>query len=438
MARVRKFDLSKNEERFTQAQKFIPGGVNSPVRAFKGVGGTPVFMAKGEGAYLYDVDGNPYLDFVGSWGPLILGHNPESVRRQLQDQLSRGTSYGAPTVLETELAEEIVNRIEGVEMLRLVNSGTEATMSAIRLARGFSGKEIIIKFIGNYHGHGDSFLIQGGSGMATLGTPSSPGVLKSVAEKTIAVEYNSIDAVEKVFQEHEDNIAAVIVEPVAGNMGCVAPREGFLEGLRQFCTDHSSLLIFDEVMTGFRLSRGGASERFQVIPDLFTFGKVIGGGLPVGAYGGRKDIMERISPRGDIYQAGTLSGNPLAVTAGLATLKGLTDEAYAKLEELGQKLEAGIGELINTLNAPWSIQRVGSMFTLFFNPVDKAGIPPTNFAEVQGCDMDKFASFFHKMLSRGFYLPPSGYESWFLNTAMINTDLDLFLENAEAVFVELV
>ncbi len=434
MAKVKSYNLDKNEERFLRAQKVLPGGVNSPVRAFKGVGGTPVFMDKGEGAYLYDVDGNPYLDLIGSWGPLILGHKHEAVIQALKRQLEKGTSYGAPTLLETELAEEIHHRVPGAEMIRLVNSGTEATMSAIRLARGYTGREVIVKFIGHYHGHADSFLIQAGSGMATFGTPSSPGVVASLAAKTVALEFNQIDLLKKLFSEQGGEIAALILEPVAGNMGVIAPKEGYLEQIRQLCTRYGIILIFDEVMTGFRLARGGAAERFGVAPDLYTFGKVIGGGLPVGAYAGSKEIMSHISPSGSIYQAGTLSGNPLAVSAGVATLRSLTPEVYTRLEELGELAESGLLEIIRRLQKPWSVARVGSMLTLFFT---KDGKVPENFGEVQKTDIASFTTFFHQMLRRGFYLPPSAYEAFFLNQAMIRADIESFLENAEDVLKSL-
>lgn len=428
------YNLTKNEERYRQAKKVLPGGVNSPVRAFKGVGGTPVFMESGEGAFLMDVDGNPYLDLIGSWGPLILGHRPPAVIKALKEQLERGTSFGAPSEIETTLAEEMIKRVPGLEMVRLVNSGTEATMSAIRLARGHTGRDIMVKFIGNYHGHGDSFLIQAGSGLATFGAPSSPGVTKGTSKDTVTTQFNDWESVQKIFRKNGENIAAVILEPVAGNMGCIPPAENFLQNLRDITSVNKSLLIFDEVMTGFRIAQGGACERFGIIPDLFTFGKVIGGGLPVGAYGGKKEIMEKISPSGPIYQAGTLSGNPLAVNAGLATLNNLTPEVYKHLEKIGEQMEKGLKDIITKINKGWSVERVGSMLTLFFT---KSGKVPTNFKEVQSTQLELFNKYFHGMLLRGFYLPPSAFETFFLNSAMTTGDIEKFLESSEEVLTKI-
>jgi glutamate-1-semialdehyde 2,1-aminomutase len=429
------YDLSKNTERYDRAQRVLPGGVNSPVRAFKGVGGTPVFMSRGEGAYLIDADNHHYLDLIGSWGPLILGHNHPAVVHALHEQLWKGTSFGAPTELETDLAEEMIQRVSGLEMVRLVSSGTEATMSAIRLARGFTNRDIMIKFIGHYHGHGDSFLIQAGSGLATFGTPSSPGVTKGTSQDTITLQFNDADALKKIFQEKGKEIAALILEPVAGNMGCIPPQEGFLQLIRDLCSENGSILIFDEVMTGFRLARGGAAERFGIQPDLYTFGKVIGGGMPVGAYGGKRQIMEKISPSGPIYQAGTLSGNPLAVVAGLTVLEHLTADVYEHLENLGSRMEKGLKEIVQDLKTTWSVQRVGSMLTLFFT---KDGKTPLNFAQVQATDIASFNKYFHEMLVSGFYLPPSAYEAFFLNNAMTFDDVDKFIARSEVALSKLV
>ena len=404
---------ARSESLFARALKCIPGGVNSPVRAFRGVGGTPRFIVRGQGSHIWDVDGNEYIDYVGSWGPLLLGHRHPGIIAALEEALAGGTSFGAPTEREIELAEAVIDAVPSIEMVRLVNSGTEATMSAIRLARGFTGRDLTVKFEGCYHGHADSLLVKAGSGVATLGLPDTAGVPQSFAETTIALPFNSADAVERAFDEHKDRIASVIVEPVAGNMGCVPPAPGFLEALRDITALHGALLIFDEVMTGFRLAFGGAQELYGVRPDLTTLGKVIGGGLPIGAYGGRAEIMSRIAPSGPVYQAGTLSGNPLAVSAGLAMLRYLKShpEVYRQLEERAERLVAGAPR-------PVTINRVGSMFTLFFtdNPV-------TDYESAKRSDTKRFAEYFHFMLERGIYLAPSQFEAAFVSAAHTEEDI---------------
>jgi glutamate-1-semialdehyde 2,1-aminomutase len=408
----------------------MPGGVNSPVRAFKGVGGTPRFIASASGATLTDVDGRAYIDYVGSWGPMILGHADPEVLDALREALARGTSYGAPTALEVEMAEEVIDAVPSVEMVRMVNSGTEATMSALRLARGATGRDKIVKFEGCYHGHGDSLLVKAGSGVATLGLPDSPGVTASVAQNTITAPFNDAAALEAVFDEHGADIAAVIVEPVVGNMGCVPPREGYLQALRETTKRHGALLIFDEVMTGFRLARGGAQELYGVTPDLTTLGKIIGGGLPVGAYGGRRDIMEQVAPAGPVYQAGTLSGNPLAMTAGLATLRRLRDRAvYERLEEAGRRLCEGLGEAAREAGVETVTNRVGSMFTTFFTsePVD-------DWPTAARADRERYGRFFHSMLEAGVYLAPSQFEAAFIGLAHTDELLGRTIEAARKAF----
>ncbi len=398
-----------SEQLFERAQLSIPGGVNSPVRAFKGVGGTPRFIVRGEGSRIHDADGNQYIDYVGSWGPLLLGHRHPEVIAAIEAALEIGTSFGAPTAREVELAELICHFMPSMEMVRLVNSGTEATMSALRVARGFTGRDLTIKFEGCYHGHVDSLLVKAGSGVATLGLPDSPGVPRAFSDTTIALPYNDLGPVEQTFAAHRDKIACVIVEPVAGNMGCVPPAPGFLEGLRSLCTQHGALLIFDEVMTGFRVAAGGAQALYNVLPDLTTLGKVIGGGLPIAAYGGRRDIMTYVAPSGPIYQAGTLSGNPLAVAAGLAMLRHLelNPDLYAELEVRSAALAAA---------APSN--RVGSMLTWFFAPG-----PVTDYASAKTSDTARFGRFFHKMLECGIYLPPSQFEALFVSTAHTADDI---------------
>ncbi len=396
---------------FEAARRVIPGGVNSPVRAFGAVGGEPLFMAQAAGATLTDVDGNSYVDFVGSWGPLILGHAHPAVVSAVQEAAAKGTSFGAPTSAETDLARLIVERVPSVEMVRFVNSGTEATMSAVRLARGATGRDKLVKFEGCYHGHGDSFLIKAGSGALTTGTPSSSGVPGAIAGETLVARFNDLPSVEALFKAHRDDIAAVIVEPIAGNMGVIAGEPTFLEGLRHMCNAHGALLIFDEVMTGFRVHPQGAQGLYGIQPDLTTFGKVIGGGLPVGAYGGRRELMEQVAPLGPVYQAGTLSGNPLAMAAGLATLQHCDEALYARLEELGQALEAGL-RAAATRHGGVTVNRVGSMFTIFF-----ADGPVRTYADVLRCDLPAFGRLFHLALGQGLYLPPAQFEAAFISGA---------------------
>jgi glutamate-1-semialdehyde 2,1-aminomutase len=404
---------SRSEELLHRAQQIIPGGVNSPVRAYRAVGGIPPFIARGEGSHIFDVDGNQYIDYVGSWGPLLLGHRHPEILAALEKALAIGTSFGAPTEQEVELAAAICEAVPSIEMVRLVNSGTEATMSAIRVARGFTGRDRIIKFEGCYHGHVDSLLVKAGSGLATLGLPDSKGVPQSFCDTTMALPFNDLDVLEGAFRTYTDRIAAVIVEPVAGNMGCVPPLPGYLEALRAITERYGTLLIFDEVMTGFRVAFGGAQERFGIRPDLTTLGKVIGGGLPVGAFGGRKDIMSKVAPVGPVYQAGTLSGNPLAVAAGLAMLRHLKahPEIYSHLEERTSALCAAAGSGI-------TVNRVGSMFTLFFTEC-----PVTDYESAKRSDTARFGRFFHAMLERGIYLPPSQFEAAFVSAAHSEEDL---------------
>ena len=420
--------MNRSETLFERAQRVIPGGVNSPVRAFKAVGGDPLFIAKGEGSRIWDVDGKEYIDYVGSWGPLILGHRPKTTLQSLEEVATRrGTSFGAPTELEVELAELICRLLPSVEQVRLVNSGTEATMSAIRLARGFTGRDKIVKFDGCYHGHGDSLLVKAGSGVATLGLPDSPGVPRALAELTLVVGFNDFAAVREAFDRDGEEIACVIVEPVAGNMGCVEPESGFLELLRELTRVSGSVLIFDEVMTGFRLSPGGAQERFGVRPDLTTLGTVIGGGLPVGAYGGAREIMECVAPSGPVYQAGTLSGNPLAVSAGLATLRDLSEPAYEKLEELGLRLERGILESAVEEGSRIQVNRVGSMLTVFF-----ADSAVRDFKSARASDTSRFERFFRELLRQGVYWPPSQFEVAFVSVAHTESDIEQTIEAIRA------
>ncbi len=415
----------KSEALFSRAQTLIPGGVNSPVRAFRSVGGNPVFIARGQGSHIFDADGNEYIDYVGSWGPLLLGHRHPAIIEALEEALEIGTSFGAPTEREVELAEEIRDAVPSIELVRLVNSGTEATMSAIRLARGFTGRDLTVKFEGCYHGHVDSLLVKAGSGMATLGIADTQGVPRAFADTTIALPFNSVDALEQAFHAHGARIASAIVEPVVGNMGCVPPAPGFLQALRDITARHGSLLILDEVMTGFRLARGGAQQLFGIPPDLTTLGKVIGGGLPIGAYGGRADIMSRIAPSGPVYQAGTLSGNPLAVSAGLAMLRHIRShpEIYAQLESRAARLTAAPP-------AGVTVNRVGSMFTFFFN----SG-PVTDWESAKVSDTARFGRFFRLMLDRGIYLAPSQFEAAFLSAAHSEEDIDRTLDAARECFV---
>ncbi len=406
-------NTAQSEALFARAQQYIPGGVNSPVRAFRAVGGTPRFIARGDGSHIYDVDGNEYIDYVCSWGPLVTGHRPKPVIDAIASVLEFGTSFGAPTGREVELAELIIDAVPSVEMVRLVNSGTEACMSAVRLARGFTGRELTVKFDGCYHGHVDSLLVKAGSGIATLSLPDTAGVPQSFSETTIALPFNDLERVEAAFGQRGDRIASVIVEPVAGNMGCIPPKPGFLEGLRQVTERYGALLIFDEVMTGFRLSRGGAQQVYNVMPDLTTLGKIIGGGLPMAAYGGRADIMKNVAPVGPVYQAGTLSGNPLAVTAGIAMLRHLEDhpEVYDSLEKSAAELTAHLPECVG-------VNRVGSMYTIFF----QRG-PVGNYEEAKRSDTVRFGKFFHHLLERGVYFPPSQFEAGFVSTAHTAEDI---------------
>jgi glutamate-1-semialdehyde 2,1-aminomutase len=415
---------------FEKAKKVIPGGVNSPVRAFKSVGGVPVFFSKANGAFLTDIDGNTYIDFVGSWGPMILGHAYPAVIEMIIKAAQSGTSFGAPTEAETELAELITAMIPSIEMVRLVSSGTEATMSAIRLARGYTGRDLIVKFEGCYHGHGDSFLIAAGSGATTLGVPNSPGVPESVAHCTLLARYNDIDSVKSLFSEHGNKIAALIVEPVAGNMGVVAPINGFLQSLREITKENGTLLIFDEVMTGFRVSPGGAQELYGIKPDLTTLGKIVGGGMPIGAYGGTKEIMSMISPSGPVYQAGTLSGNPVAVAAGIETLKILKNnpEIYSKLEKNTNRLAESILESCKSMGIPAVCNRVGSMMTLFFTENKRI----LSYDDAKQCDTNRYGKYFHAMLKEGIYLPPSQFEAWFISAAHDDAEIDNTIEKNNA------
>jgi glutamate-1-semialdehyde 2,1-aminomutase len=406
---------------YERARRLMPGGVNSPVRAFRAVGGSPRFIARGHGARVWDADGRELIDYVGSWGPLILGHAHPAVVTAITRQAQQGTAFGAPTELEVRIAERLTAAIPSLEMVRMVNSGTEATMAAVRVARGVTGRPGVLKFEGCYHGHGDSFLVQAGSGAATFGTPDSPGVTEGTARDTVTARYNDLDSVRAAFAAHPDAIAAAIVEPVVGNMGVVAPRPGFLQGLRDLCSAEGALLVFDEVMTGFRVARGGAQERYGIRPDLTTLGKIIGGGLPVGAYGGRRDLMERVSPAGPIYQAGTLSGNPLAMAAGLATLDVILGDAdfYTRLEALGAALEAGLIQAAARVDAPCTVARVGSMWTLFFAPE-----PVDDWTGAARADTTRFARFFQGMLARGIFLAPSQFEANFISAAHSPADVE--------------
>jgi len=415
--------MASSKELFAAATKVIPGGVNSPVRAFGAVGGAPRFFARGQGARMWDVDGREYIDYVGSWGPLILGHAPPEVVEAICRAARLGTSFGAPTPGEVELAVAIVRRMKHVEMVRLVTSGTEATMTALRLARAVTGRTKLLKFAGCYHGHSDAFLVAAGSGALTFGAPSSPGVPPSVACETLVSDYNDVDAVERLFETHGADIAAIIVEPICGNVGVIPPQPGFLSALRRIASARGALLIFDEVITGFRVAPGGAQQLYVVQPDLTTLGKVIGGGLPIGAVAGRREILERLSPTGPVYQAGTLSGNPVAVAAGLATLRALDDGVYQRLEVLGRRLEEGLRGNLKTLSLPYPVHRVGSMLCLFFT--DR---PVRNARDAETCDRRRFAAYFNAMLDRGIYLPPSQFETFFISAAHTEADLDRTIE----------
>ena len=419
---------SRSDELFESAKKRIPGGVNSPVRAFRNLGITPPFIASGKGSHLHDVDGREYIDYVGSWGPLVFGHAHPRVLDAVQQALAKGTSFGAPTELEVRIAERICDMVPSVEMVRMVNSGTEAAMSAVRLARGVTGRDGIIKFAGCYHGHGDSFLIKAGSGALTIGVPDSPGVPSGLAKDTLVARYNDPGSVAELFEEHRDRIAAVIVEPVAGNMGVIPPSSGFLAGLRHICDRYRSLLIFDEVITGFRLGRGGAQERFGVLPDLTVLGKIVGGGLPAAAYGGKRELMEQLAPAGPVYQAGTLSGNPLAMSAGLAQLELLEEEKpWNRLEEISARLEGGLRDALGQLGLNLTINRVGSMMTLFFTEPQVK-----DFADATRSDTDRHAAFCLEMLQRGVYLAPSQFEALFISAAHTDQDVERTIEAARA------
>jgi glutamate-1-semialdehyde 2,1-aminomutase len=418
-------EYKRSSELFVEANKVIPGGVNSPVRAFKGVGGTPIFVKEAKGAYLYDEDGNQLIDYINSWGPMILGHAYEPVVQAVIEKAKKGTSFGMPTELETQIAKLAVSMVPNIDKIRFVNSGTEACMSAIRLARGFTKRDKIIKFSGCYHGHSDSFLIAAGSGLSTFGVPNSPGVTAGTAKDTLLAAYNDLENVKALFEANKNEIAALIIEPVAGNMGCIPPVEGFLEGLRALCSENGTLLIFDEVMTGFRLAKGGAQELYGVTADIVCFGKVIGGGLPVGAFAARSAIMNHLAPLGPVYQAGTLSGNPLAMAAGLEMLKVLNadDEIFNRLAEKTAYLENGIKKVLSEANVIHTINRVGSMISVHFD-----ANPVYDFATAKNGDNDTFKKFFHGLLNRGVYIAPSAYETWFITDALTYEDLDFTIK----------
>ena len=411
---------TRSQTEYARAKNLMPGGVNSAARAFGAVGGEPIVFERGEGAYLFDIDGNRYIDYIGSWGPMILGHQLESVKEAVHAAVERGTSFGAPTVAENELAELMIEAVPSVEMVRLVNSGTEATMSAIRVARGYTGRDIVIKFSGNYHGHVDSLLVAAGSAAATLGVPSSPGVTAGTSKDTMVLGYNDVAEIEAAFAAHGDKIAAVIMEPVCGNMGCVTPTEEFLNAVRSLTEKHGSVLIFDEVMCGFRVALGGAQSLFGVTPDMTTMGKIVGGGLPLGAFGGKREIMQHVLPAGKVFQAGTLSGNPIATAAGIAMLKTLRDDPpYETLEALGARLEAGLAQAATTAGIEHSINRVGSMMTLFFNPG-----PVTGWSSAEKCNTDAFAKYFWGLIEQGVYMPCSQFEALFISAVHTEADID--------------
>ena len=425
-------DFTNSKKLFEEAQELIPGGVNSPVRAFKAVGDHPVFIEKAEGSKLYDADGNEYVDYICSWGPMLLGHQPEAVTKAVQEALLKGSTYGAPTAAEVEIAKLIVDAVPSVEMVRMVNSGTEATMSAIRLARGYTKRNKLVKFEGCYHGHADHLLIKAGSGALTFGVPSSPGVPESIASETLSATYNDLDSVKKLFAEYPDQIAAVIVEPVAGNMGLIPPAEGFLEGLREVTAQYGALLIFDEVISGFRASFGGAQKVFNIMPDITCLGKIIGGGLPVGAYGGKKEIMQHVAPVGPVYQAGTLSGNPLAMAAGIATLKELAKpDVYETIEAKAKKLAEGVQAAADKAGVTVSINHSASLLTVFFT-----GEKVDSYAAAMTSDTAKFKVFFQSMLNQGVYLPPSQFECWFVSLAHSDEDIAKTIAAAEKAFAD--
>jgi glutamate-1-semialdehyde 2,1-aminomutase len=425
--------MSNSETLFQRAQSIIPGGVNSPVRAFNGVGGGPLFIESAQDAYIYDADKKQYIDYVGSWGPMILGHNHPEIKKAVIEAAENGLSFGAPTAIEITMAEKVRSLVPSMEQLRMVSSGTEATMSAIRLARGYTNRDKILKFEGCYHGHADSLLVKAGSGALTLGQPSSPGIPADFAKHTLTANYNDLSSVEALFQEYPEQISCIIVEPVAGNMNCIPPAEGFLQGLRTLCDQYGALLILDEVMTGFRVALGGAQAYYNIIPDLTTLGKVIGGGMPVGAFGGKKEIMQHIAPTGPVYQAGTLSGNPIAMAAGLAALNALDTPEYKQLAQKTEKLALGLQRVAKEANVALAVNYVGGMFGFFFTEAKQV----TNFSEVCQCDIEKFKKFFHLMLAEGIYLAPSAFEAGFLSLAHTEQDIENTLTAAKRVFLQL-
>ncbi|GIU41829.1 glutamate-1-semialdehyde 2,1-aminomutase [Shewanella sairae] len=426
--------MTRSDELFEQAKKTIPGGVNSPVRAFSGVGGSPRFIEKADGAYIFDADGKKYIDYVGSWGPMILGHNHPKIREAVLKAVENGLSFGAPTELEVTMAEKVIEMVPSMEQVRMVSSGTEATMSAIRLARGFTNRDKILKFEGCYHGHADCLLVKAGSGALTLGQPSSPGIPEDFAKHTLTATYNDLDSVKAIFEQYPEAISCIIIEPVAGNMNCIPPIDGFLQGLRAICDQYGALMIIDEVMTGFRVSKSGAQGHYGVTPDLTTLGKVIGGGMPVGAFGGRKDVMQFIAPTGPVYQAGTLSGNPIAMSAGLAQMEALCEEGvYEQLAAKTEYIAEGFKAAANKHGIPMAINYVGGMFGFFFTDEETV----TNFAQVTKCDTALFAEFYHLMLDEGVYLAPSAYEAGFLSLAHGEEELEATLAAADRVFAKL-
>ena len=428
--------MSKSENLYSAARKLIPGGVNSPVRAFTGVGGTPLFIERADGAYLYDADGNAYIDYVGSWGPMVLGHNHPVIRDAVIEAVQRGLSFGAPTEMEVKMAELVTKLVPSMDMVRMVNSGTEATMSAIRLARGFTGRDKIIKFEGCYHGHADCLLVKAGSGALTLGQPNSPGVPADFARHTLTCTYNDLSSVREAFEQYPQDIACIIVEPVAGNMNCIPPKEGFLSGLRELCDKFGALLIIDEVMTGFRVALAGAQSHYNVKPDLTCLGKIIGGGMPVGAFGGRRDIMEALAPTGPVYQAGTLSGNPIAMAAGYACLTEISrdeEETYGTLRYLTQLLQDGLLDAARYHNIPLVVNIVGGMFGLFFTDA----LEVTSYQDVMACDVERFKRFFHLMLEEGVYFAPSAFEAGFMSVAHSEEDIRNTVDAARRVFAKL-
>ncbi|PKG57787.1 glutamate-1-semialdehyde-2,1-aminomutase [Shewanella sp. Choline-02u-19] len=426
--------MTRSDELFEQAKKTIPGGVNSPVRAFSSVGGAPRFIEKADGAYIFDADGKKYIDYVGSWGPMILGHNHPKIRQAVLAAVENGLSFGAPTELEVTMAEKVIEMVPSMEQVRMVSSGTEATMSAIRLARGFTNRDNILKFEGCYHGHADCLLVKAGSGALTLGQPSSPGIPEDFAKHTLTATYNDLDSVKALFEQYPDSISCIILEPVAGNMNCIPPVEGFLQGLRAICDQYGALMIIDEVMTGFRVSKGGAQGHYGVTPDLTTLGKVIGGGMPVGAFGGRKDVMQFIAPTGPVYQAGTLSGNPIAMSAGLAQLDALCEDGvYEQLAAKTQYVAEGLKASANKHGIPMAINYVGGMFGFFFTEEEQV----TSFEQVTKCDAEKFPVFYHGMLDEGIYLAPSAYEAGFMSLAHGEAELEATLAAADRVFAKM-